>query len=37
MKPRFNIQQKLTAFTNMYRVFETNEALEPTQLKAFAQ
>jgi hypothetical protein len=37
MKPRLNIQQKLTAFTNMYRVFEANEALESTQLKAFAQ
>lgn len=37
MKPRLIIQQKITAFTNMYRVFNANEAGESTRLQAFAQ
>lgn len=37
MKPRLIIEQKLTAFTNQYSVFETNEAGEKGTLIAFAQ
>jgi uncharacterized protein YxjI len=37
MKPRLNIQQKLTAFTNIYSIYETNEAGKNTQRLAYAQ
>lgn len=37
MKPRLSIQQKITAFTNMYRIFDVSESGEPTTLHAFAQ
>ena len=37
MKPQLIVQQKITAFTNMYRVFSANEAGESAELKAFAQ
>lgn len=37
MKPRLSIQQKITAFTNMYRIFDVSESGKPTTLHAFAQ
>lgn len=37
MKPRLIIQQKITAFTNMYRIFNASDAGESTTLQAFAQ
>lgn len=37
MKPRLSIQQKITAFTNMYRIFDVSESGEPITLHAFAQ
>ncbi len=37
MKPQFIVQQKITAFTNKYQIFDVNEAGEGTTLRAFAQ
>lgn len=37
MKPRLIVEQKLTALTNKYSVYETNEAGEKGRLIAFAQ
>lgn len=37
MKPRLSIQQKITAFTNMYRIYDVNDTGEPSTLHAFAQ
>lgn len=37
MKPRLIIQQKITFFTNVYKVFSANEAGEITTLHAFAE
>ena len=37
MKPRFIVEQKITAFVNKYKVLSTNEAGEAGQLIALAQ
>lgn len=37
MKPRLRIEQKITAFTNLYRVFGADVNGEKTELAAFAQ
>ena len=37
MKPRLNIEQKITAFVNKYKVQSVNESGEPDALIAFAQ
>ena len=37
MKPRLNVQQKITAFTNIYSIYEPNEAGENSRLLAYAQ
>ena len=37
MKPRLIIQQKITAFTNIYKILDANEAGEGGLLRAYAQ
>lgn len=37
MKPRLFIEQKITAFTNLYKVFGASETAEQGELVAFAQ
>ncbi len=37
MKPRIIVEQKITAFTNKYKVLNATEAGEASDLKAFAQ
>lgn len=37
MKPQLILRQKITAFTNIYRVFGANDAGESTELRALAQ
>lgn len=37
MKPQLIVQQKITAFTNIYRIFDVNEAGETAGLRALAQ
>lgn len=37
MKPQLRIEQKITAFANIYKIFDTNEVGEKGGLVAFAQ
>lgn len=37
MKPQLIVQQKITAFTNKYRIYQTDESGKPAELRTYAQ